>query len=232
MRVRDVLVLWVAGLWGCSTPNMTVPNSAGASGGAHLRTSAGTGSPATTTSSSGGGSTGSTTGGGCSCPACPAAQPLCLCTAFGPPGGNGVCGTCQSDSQCPSGRFCETNVHSSAMFGTCVSCTAGKGCAATQVCVPGFDTCVADCRQNSGATCTADINHCDTDSGLCVRCLSNADCGGLVCRDGQCQACATNADCVPDSGTPICGGESLCVQCLVNADCPSGLTCNFGRQCQ
>jgi hypothetical protein len=139
----------------------------------------------------------------CSCAAdsaCPASTPVCIVDAGGPP----MCG-CAGNSSCP---------------GKDQVCDPSRG--------PG-GACVISCAEDAGV-CLADTgtgqSFCDTQSGLCVECLTAAQCtqsDAPICLQGQCAECATDQDCAPDAGTPYClvsqGG--LCVQCTSAAQCPA-----------
>lgn len=60
---------------------------------------------------------------------------------------------------------------------------------------------------------------CNTSSGICVTCLTDANCSGSTpaCVNNSCLECATNSHCT-DPLEPICSNNQ-CVDCLVDADC-------------
>jgi Cys-rich repeat protein len=82
---------------------------------------------------------------------------------------------------------------------------------------------------------------CSEEAGICVECLSSADCSGSTphCLDGGCVSCTTNADCstgmvcnthIPRCATQCtdgteCNGKACataygyCVECLSDLDC-------------
>jgi Cys-rich repeat protein len=82
---------------------------------------------------------------------------------------------------------------------------------------------------------------CSVEAGICVECLSSADCSGSTphCRDGGCVSCTTDADCstgmvcnthIPRcatqctngtecNGKPCATAYGYCVECLSDLDC-------------
>jgi hypothetical protein len=58
--------------------------------------------------------------------------------------------------------------------------------------------------------------------GQCVDCLSNTQCGELVCVAGKCVACTKSSDC---SGGNVCSANGRCVQCVTSSDCPTNQQC-------
>jgi Cys-rich repeat protein len=175
----------------------------------------------------------------------------------GPSNGTSVCGVNGTDA-CRTGQLCSDTLG-------CVQCNADSDCPATDPrCVEGscvlcatnadcpaaMPACWADNRCHAACTTNTDcqqvnggINqnlHCDTNSGDCIGCKTNADCAGTpepLCdtTTALCVACLTNTDC--GAAAPFCFlGSHDCVQCLSNADCgaarpvcsPDGFTCRTG----
>jgi hypothetical protein len=87
----------------------------------------------------------------------------------------------------------------------------------------GTSTTGGKCTKN--ADCTSG-KVCNTVSGVCVGCLTDANCSGStpVCNQttATCVAgCVTSADC--SGGTPVCDtGNKVCVGCLADEDCSGG----------
>lgn len=67
-------------------------------------------------------------------------------------------------------------------------------------------------------------------AGVCVECVSNANCqGDDVCDavSGKCsKACATTADCA--GSERLCAARGVCVECAASSDCEPGQTCVAG----
>jgi hypothetical protein len=83
------------------------------------------------------------------------------------------------------------------------------------------------CSSNTDCLGDAGTPLCDTDAGLCVQCLSSADCtksNALHCLNGFCGACATDTDC-SDAGAPgmVCNRfiPRCASSCMNGTDCPS-----------
>jgi hypothetical protein len=61
---------------------------------------------------------------------------------------------------------------------------------------------------------------CNTSSGICVTCLTDANCptNNPACVSNNCVKCATNAQCNTDPLQPICSANN-CVDCTVDSEC-------------
>ncbi len=125
------------------------------------------------------------------------------------------CLECASDNQCPAGS-------PRCVRGKCEVCASNADCpAATPVCFPDDDRCHGACPATS---CSGETPYCNTSTGACVGCNSNADCTDPEKRlcdsvTFQCVTCTSNADC--GAGAPFCYvRKGKCVSCLTNADCP------------
>jgi hypothetical protein len=88
------------------------------------------------------------------------------------------------------------------------------------------------CSSNTDCPADAGTPFCDTDGGLCVQCMSSADCtksNALHCLNGFCGACAVASDC-SDGGTGMVCNPFIprCASaCMFGTDCQSqGLVCN------
>ncbi len=116
------------------------------------------------------------------------------------------CTTCTGDEDCvgPGARHCHPDL------GACVECTQDAHCGA-KVCDPATSHCVT-CTQARG--CAPPAPACDlaVEGGVCVGCLSRADCAG---------------------STPICDPQAkTCVACKDGAyPCASGEVCATTGQC-
>ncbi len=128
---------------------------------------------------------------------------------------------CTDDSDCGdpnSGKVCDTGTH-----GCVDGChTPGNGCP-------------------DGETCTSD----DATIGVCVQCLTDADCGdaqsGMVC-DPDTNACVDGCRGADGNGCPkdkVCSSDSVaigsCVDCVVDSQCDpdpkSGMVCSADNTC-
>jgi hypothetical protein len=133
-----------------------------------------------------------------------------------------------------------------------VECLHSEDCASTDfVCSPSH-TCVPPTGGCTAATCATAGLICAVEEGTCRACLSNPECGDLLCSGGVCSACAGGDNCgagrICDGGRcvtepgGICtrdadcddrvcrfdGGVRTCVDCLTG-DCGAGRTCTAGR---
>jgi len=79
------------------------------------------------------------------------------------------------------------------------------------------DACRA-CHQNSDCGAAGQI----CQFGQCVDCLTNTQCGQLVCQSGKCVACTKSSDC---SAGNVCSVAGRCVQCVSNSDCAVNQQC-------
>ena len=152
--------------------------------------------------------------------ACTGATPVCNTTT-------NTCVQCNSNTDC-SGRtpICNTTTR------TCVPCTADSQCGgATPACATSGanqGACV-QCTTANASVCTASMTVCDNTNNRCVRCNTNADCGGTTpaCVMNTCRACRGDSDC--GGATPACGASGACVQCtMTNSSACTGATsaCN------
>lgn len=147
---------------------------------------------------------------------CPFSAPACS---------DGLCGFCTNTSDCRSGLTCGTDDR--------CHCTSNASCGGdAPVCVPGnLCGCTSDSQCGSGRKCDnyrwstgrcvelCTVKPCDPDSGwpicdadptspvygLCLPCLSAADCSPLkFCTPQGCANCRSNADCAATPATPRC----------------------------
>ena len=113
------------------------------------------------------------------------------------------------------------------VVGHCRACEKTSDCGIGEACYPANHTCAPAC--NGPGTCPQnDAPICDANTGACVGCIDNHDCGGgkPVCEptSQQCSECGSNGDC--GNAQPICSISAReCVQCLVDSQCPSGTLC-------
>ncbi len=171
---------------------------------------------------------------------CPAASPGCY---------QGVCGQCNVSSDCPGGEACSGGTCGCTSDQACPAATpncildggpgvcgcAGNGsCSgANEICDPSqgaAGACVLSCAA-PGGVCLANSatgqGVCDTGSGLCVECLTNAQCTDALspfCVAGSCAQCGADPDCAAaDAGTPFCSQSlgGLCVECTQASQCPA-----------
>lgn len=120
-------------------------------------------------------------------------------------GGGGGTIRCSTNSDCPSGKVCNTST------GVCVTCASNSDCpTATPVCSNG--TCV-ECA--TSANCTDPIQP--------------------ICSSNVCVDCTTDAECAGNShwnslGHLFCQNKS-CVECKVDTDCTAPAACISGACC-
>lgn len=158
---------------------------------------------------------GGTEWGGSSCDdVCPGAK---LCdTALG-------CVDCRGDGDCGAAQpFCE--------LGRCRECSQSDDCGTGQACFPRDHECKPACETN--ANCPEDDESlCNPDTGACVGCITDQDCGGKpFCNalNGKCSECVGDGDCgVAAAHCDIGDGE--CRQCLVDGHCGDNEKCNDGH---
>ncbi len=196
---------------------------------------------------------------------CSAQNPTCPPGQICDPSGK-ICVGCLSSADCTSPQLPSCNPATS----TCVACVSNSDChAPTSTCNPATHACVA-CLGDTGcalgtvcqgnaciAGCTATHGCaggllCDVPSGLCVACLTDAQCGGAVprcdlsthacvaclpgatdnCPSGDyCRAdhvcergCKTSADC----GGYACLADHSCSGCTADSQCVAGKICSSG----
>ncbi len=135
------------------------------------------------------------------------------------------CVDCLGDSDCGAANpFCHQ--------GKCRECEDADDCNAGSACFPKDHECHPACSGN--ADCDKnDESLCDPDSGACVGCFDDADCGGddPFCDPAtqQCSECLSDGDC--GAAQPFCdGSDGECVECNVDGDCDNGV-CD-GHDCK
>lgn len=126
--------------------------------------------------------------------------------------------TCNSNSQCPSGKVCSNN--------TCVAAPCGGACTADQICADDM------CIPADGANCASSASICPTGficgpAESCERqCMMNSDCPlptAPICNINNfvCAQCSVNSDCT-NPGKPVCSSSGTCIQCAMDSDCYVG----------
>lgn len=145
--------------------------------------------------------------------------------------GNQVCDATLGCVDCASNADCSSPGQPICVLGSCEECGAKADCGAAQTCQPTTHTCDQACT-NNGNCDQGQANLCDTANGVCVECLTPADCANApLCNTalGICANCITDGDC--GVAAPVCNvPQGQCVQCLVTPDCNAGFTCN-GHEC-
>ncbi len=152
----------------------------------------------------------------------------------------GACVQCLDNSNCtnPDSPFCET------VSGQCVQCLEDDSCLAADAahCEVGQNAtdryeCVG-CEDNTDCAGKPGLGGlCRTVDGLCVDCITNAECSGdrtaSQCGNGgTCERCAVDDDCDLFEGRPNCKVDEGCVGCVNDADCtgnPDGNTCKLNN---
>jgi hypothetical protein len=135
----------------------------------------------------------------------------------------------RDDSRCPSPKLCTSTDDS---IGQCVECPSDVDCGGAdsgKVC-DATNTCIDGCRGADGNGCASALVCTSPDAtiGVCVECVTNADCDGTqICAEDThtcVDECATAADC---DGTQICAEDThTCVdECVTNADCDGTQIC-------
>jgi hypothetical protein len=120
----------------------------------------------------------------------------------------------------------------------CRDCVARDLCAATSLlfCHPRSGACAVPCDPDApsdAANCQTD-RRCDPELGVCVQCITSADCGGAqpACdsESGRCVECVDSTAC--SGATPVCDtAAQRCVGCLGDAECePLGEVCLVEEQ--
>lgn len=149
---------------------------------------------------------------------CPVEAPLCA-TDLSPR----RCVDCATNANCPANKpLCDTAARECKPCGVSptAACTDGArpACAFSGPLVGQCLECTADDR----ARCTGDTPLCNTQTGTCVACLSNAECGGAtpLCDSttARCVSCAVDpARACVDSALPACRTTGplagRCAQC-------------------
>lgn len=170
-------------------------------------------------------------------------RPFCL---------NGqVCVECRADADCASGKYCES--------GSCKACTVDRHCGprcgscGTSLVLNTDGTTVVTLPTNAPVCYSPDNT---VDKAVCVRCVTNTDCGdggqcdpathdclnkcdppcaqGLRCQGGQCVECFNSSQCLCGSCDTTTG--SCTESCHNNMDCQGNQCCSPGtdgiRKCQ
>ena len=120
----------------------------------------------------------------------------------------------------------------------CRDCVARDACAATSLlfCHPRSGACAVPCDPDApsgAANCPTD-RRCEPDLGVCVECVTSADCAGerAACdtTSGRCVECVDSTTCA--GTTPVCDTTARrCVGCLGDAQCaPAGEVCLVEEQ--
>lgn len=147
-------------------------------------------------------------------------------------------GTCVVDLSCSAKSECVAQGWLDCVGGKCIKCKVDGDC--TGFLDKGCDTASGLCRAMcaTDADCTASgvelgTGKCDSDTWICLRCDSDADCLGVpgsakLCgtlpgsSTKQCVGCASDADCV---NSPLKGCDTTtgtCSRCKSNAECCLG----------
>jgi hypothetical protein len=152
----------------------------------------------------------------------------------------GACGACVTDSDCPPNDTCATETGTFIGTVKACVCSGNSGCGGdAPVCVSpgGTDELFywgSGCGCNGSGQCPSGET-CDTTNLVCTQsCVGDASvcANNGVCdtSTGLCVECNTDADCAGLDGTPYClTSQNTCVQCLSNSDCsstPSTPTCD------
>lgn len=153
-----------------------------------------------------------TSWGGSSCDdPCPGAA---MCdTALG-------CVECRGDGDCGAAQpFC--------VLGRCRECAQTGDCAAGQACFPDDHHCHPACAGNGD--CPEDkMPLCHPDTGACVGCITDQDCGNKPFCDevtGKCAECLADGDC--GTAAPHCDpSDGECRSCIVDAHCAENEKCS------
>jgi hypothetical protein len=110
----------------------------------------------------------------------------------------------------------------------CVECLFDEDCRGEgETCE--FSTCVAHSPCANSLDCVDEDFVCDANRSICVRCVTNSDCGDdSVCENERCYLnCDSDLDCTPMG--QLCTGS--CVDCIVDGDCGDDEYCG-GYECQ
>jgi hypothetical protein len=157
-----------------------------------------------------------------------------LCNSAGSGWPGGYCQYfCESDADCGRGGRCAliepVNVMGmSRNIGLCFTgCpTPGMtaGCRAGYVCLnaPEGGVCAPSCGAG-GDPGACGANSCQASSGLCLQCMSSADCnGGGACTGGTCACTSRTTSCGPNRTCIVARGQCGCIN---NQGCPAGWIC-------
>jgi hypothetical protein len=136
------------------------------------------------------------------------------------------CVECLDDASCDGGQVCDVTSH------TCVGCLDSSQCldafsahCLTEPAAPGvLNTCGA-CVENRDCVNKPGVGRqCRVTDGVCVECLTDAECtddpGASTCSQlGACAACALDADCSLIPGRNACNQGQGCVECTNDGNC-------------
>ncbi len=142
-----------------------------------------------------------------------------------------VCSTCAADKFCDPSQGCGDCLEAShCTDANKPACVDGKcrECATAADCPTSGDVCYSDLK--CGSECTGDgdcPDLCDTDAGVCVQCLTVADCSDQLCHPTQlrCVDCVADSDC-PAEASRCQHHDHKCKECLIDTDCASGEICD------
>lgn len=128
-----------------------------------------------------------------------------------------VCGQCRNDVDCTAGTYCRS--------GDCLPCTHDRHCGPS--CLSCGIEIVGVAADGSATTTLSATPFCAAPNGkvptaVCVRCLTDDQCGPGGTCDPATNQCSPAAPCVPPcSGKTVCDGTA-CVECFTAAQCPCG----------
>ncbi len=160
------------------------------------------------------------------------------------------CETSPAATNCTTSATCTDPMRPACTAGTCQGCAVDADCAGNAsggACQP--SGACGPCSATNQAACTGSTPACNTTTGVCVACASNAYCSGgtpicdvstSTCRacqavdcTGATPACATSGAnagrCVPCVSSTQCAAPrpycdsatDTCVGCLTSSDCPA-----------
>lgn len=131
---------------------------------------------------------------------------------------------CEERDACEGATDCDTGVCEN---GCCaVTCEDDTTCRDDEWCRGGWCRPIGSpCVSNNDCSGNRSTPACDVNTGMCVGCLTGADCGiGEVCENRGCHAppstgCALNTDCTVDGLGYCFVPAAICVSCLEDSDC-------------
>jgi hypothetical protein len=131
----------------------------------------------------------------------------------------GLCVECREDGDC----LASDRPRCEASLGRCIGCRGDADCEIDERCEASTHACVERCS----ATRACNIGSCDMATGRCVECSVTVACTDHVCNGaGVCVECLSDADCAAAGEEPFC--DTLlgrCVRCITNAHCAPSLRC-------
>ncbi|HOD08695.1 MAG TPA: hypothetical protein PKG98_11475 [Myxococcota bacterium] len=130
---------------------------------------------------------------------------------------------CLGDRDCSDGMHCKADA---LPHGACLECVGDEHCTDDAMkCRNG--QCVSTCATSDDCAATPAMPYCETNSELCVQCLSDGSCPeGRLCIDYSCVVgCKGDRDC-PDNlrCDPKVAPNGDCFPCIQDADC-NGKVC-------